>query len=1740
MAQNPRQSTYSTTSGPLSTTPQGSGNINTSTLIASLHNAFQAGASFQLDAGTSLVVTSALAATGSNGTMGTGVGSSGADTIDAGLTARVWEHARRRAEDQCIVIASLSPTTTTPALAPLLASFPRPPVILSSVLNTIRPFITALSPLAPQSPLHHGLVVTHHISLDGDPVSCSIALTPEGIDTARGLTNIPAQVGYRGFDVFYYLLSSASSPQEREYLSLQTPDKYKLLRRSGTYFPPAWHPTADDAAGAEDFRQGLREIGIKGSLLRGVLSILAGLLKLGNATSILASDEEVEEICEDVAGLLGVDPQVLVDLGAEDRERFIGTAYESLVNWIINKANAAMENEFSSKKETGADSSNGDTVAISLVEVPDEAQAKALSMRIVFDDEMGINAEMKDDGLDVAPANSAVLREMKQAIQEFEGDGSKQREKEYEKDRKEGLMERVGREVESEGFLKQILLPEEQGLKFEKLDIMSVLSTSRTWFHISLGPSEGQTSVPEPRSMSLTSQAGWSAATVSRQIRAWRLVEWANRRSKHLDFTADFDFDEIYQRYSTLGCFSGRDGVETWIIEKGWSNGEAVVGKERVWMSESAWWAVESMLDVRPGMGMGMGMMGSGFAETPGSFNAMSRNNSGFFPPMGANGLLGQGESRDNLLNSATSQSDIAPAAGLINRPMSMAPPRALGASDEKGLDDAYNPEILKDEEVGKKAVLQKAPTTLSRRVWIAVVFALTFWIPSPALRYIGRMKRPDVRFAWREKLVLFCGILLINAALTFYIIGLGAVVCPENKTTWNAQEVSYHTTGNDFWVSVNGTVYDISKFWRIPHSDTDTPVLASTMEALAGQDLSPYFQVPLTIGCEGVVDDPGAYLRFNDTGAIQQPTAQHLIGTRQPDRRSKLYDMNWYASTFLPRLKDYRKGNLVIEKAEVTKQGNDDSRMWFIINNHVYDLTNYFYTQKILGKTYFSFFNETFIDMVQSNPGGDITELFNQGLPPNRRRNYQHCLDQAFHIATLDVRGSARCKVQGYILLSFAIVLCSVIGIKFMAALQLGGKKSPAMQDKFVICQVPAYTEGEDSLRKAIDSLTALNYENKRKLLFIICDGMVIGGGNDQATPQIVLDILGVDPNVDPPALPFKSVGEGSKQLNYGKVYSGLYEYEGRVVPYIVVVKVGKESETTKPGNRGKRDSQVLLMDFLNKVHHRTPMSPLQLELFHQINNVIGVDPELYEYMLMVDADTCVREDSLNRLISACANNAKIAGICGETSLENEERSWWTMIQVYEYYISHHLAKAFESLFGSVTCLPGCFCMYRLRTADRGRPLIISSKIIEEYSDGNVDTLHKKNLLSLGEDRYLTTLMTKHFPHMSYKFIPDAYALTAAPETWDVLLSQRRRWINSTIHNLAELMWLKDMCGFCLFSMRFIVFIDLAGTILLPSTCAYVGYLIYTAANPQGAFPWISLVMIAAVYGLQALIFLIKRQWQHIGWMIIYILAYPVYSFVLPVYSFWRQDDFSWGSTRIVVGESGDKKIIAVEDEPFDPASIPLQSWDDYAAANNLPGRRVAAIPVEKYFDEGAAQGFNNGGYEMDDMQSVYSSVKPSSTLHFAGGNPYLAPGQPSPLGRNSVRQSNYSNNFQRSASPSRAMSPAGDYWQEGGMGVNPGARASEGNLLSPQPSPGFQRAMSNYAGSRPASSVLDFQRALNGPDDATIVAVVKDCLNAVDLDSVTKKQVRALVEQRLQTELSGERRKFLDSQIDIQLAQM
>ena len=193
--------------------------------------------------------------------------------------------------------------------------------------------------------------------------------------------------------------------------------------------------------------------------------------------------------------------------------------------------------------------------------------------------------------------------------------------------------------------------------------------------------------------------------------------------------------------------------------------------------------------------------------------------------------------------------------------------------------------------------------------------------------------------------------------------------------------------------------------------------------------------------------------------------------------------------------------------------------------------------------------------------------------------------------------------------------------------------------------------------------------------------------------------------------------------------------------------------------------------------------------------------------------------------MVAAMAKDDNVMGLCGETKIANKKSSWVSMIQVFEYYISHHLTKAFESVFGGVTCLPGCFSMYRIFIvstpltigikAPKGEagyfvPILANPDVVSRYQENIVDTLHKKNLLLLGEDRYLSTLMLKTFPHRKQIFVPQAVCKTVVPDTFSVLLSQRRRWINSTVHNLMELFLVRDLCGTFCFSMQVFLFSDI------------------------------------------------------------------------------------------------------------------------------------------------------------------------------------------------------------------------------------------------------------------------------------------------------------------------------------------
>ena len=139
--------------------------------------------------------------------------------------------------------------------------------------------------------------------------------------------------------------------------------------------------------------------------------------------------------------------------------------------------------------------------------------------------------------------------------------------------------------------------------------------------------------------------------------------------------------------------------------------------------------------------------------------------------------------------------------------------------------------------------------------------------------------------------------------------------------------------------------------------------------------------------------------------------------------------------------------------------------------------------------------------------------------------------------------------------------------------------------------------------------------------------------------------------------------------------------------------------------------------------------------------------------------------------------------------------------------------------------------------------------------------------------------------------------------------------------------------------------------------------YLIYLAAN-HATIPTLSIILIVAVYGLQALVFVLRRKWDMIGWMIFYILAVPAFSFMLPLYSFWKMDDFSWGNTRVVVGEGNNKKVVMAEEEKFDESMIPLKKFSGMHSLYKMPeldtnsslqntrlrlGRLVLSLPLRR-----------------------------------------------------------------------------------------------------------------------------------------------------------------------------------------------
>ncbi|KAI8058582.1 chitin synthase-domain-containing protein [Syncephalis plumigaleata] len=854
---------------------------------------------------------------------------------------------------------------------------------------------------------------------------------------------------------------------------------------------------------------------------------------------------------------------------------------------------------------------------------------------------------------------------------------------------------------------------------------------------------------------------------------------------------------------------------------------------------------------------------------------------------------------------------------------------------------------------------------------WVLFSRIVTFWAPGVLLKACG-MPDKAIQQAWREKVALCFIILVLCAIVAFLTLALPSTLCPSTGSntkagvTWGAQSKDSNNV-----VGIKGEAYYASS------NTSPIPDLPLTT-VKTGLDVTFLFTESARPGTCATAPNYAAVsfdrcMNNNATptpctqGTVQQgPTSINLFRARGPLQIGYSWE-----SLDLPELRNFFVYNGIVLNLDQYIKANPNP-----IPNDQADLA----------------IRRLTVD--NKGPGGkDGTLAFNVN---NNLKNAAKCFVQKYRAGILD-KDTVGCFASKFFLyISLIVVLGLVLSRFFMAitfdwfmsyrlarppkgpsggdnpaAASVAGEHSlqaapwaqrgaggndqsaggagglgPLMKkvpdtssELYTILLVTCYSEGEASLRCTIESLAETEYGDDHKLLFIIADGVITGSGEDRSTPDICLDLMEVDPEfADPQPVSYLAIAAGAKQHNMAKVYAGHFSHKGHRVPTVLVVKCGTPAEQSaaKPGNRGKRDSQIILMNFFSRVMYNERMCPLDYDLFRKVTHLMGITPDYFETVLMVDADTKVYPDSLRLLINCVQNDPMIMGLCGETKIANKRQSWVTGIQVFEYYISHHLGKAFESVFGGVTCLPGCFCMYRLKARkgpDDWVPIITKPEIVQEYASNVVDTLHQKNLLLLGEDRFLTTLMLRNFPSRKMMFVPQSVCKTVVPDEFKVLLSQRRRWINSTIHNLMELVLVRNLCGIFCFSMQFVIFMELIGTVVLPVAIMMTYYLIITMASQEfnGFTSYLPLLLLIAVLGLPGILILITtRKIVYCAWMLVYLIALPVWNFILPVYAYWHFDDFSWGETRKVEGEvKGDDH--GKKEGEFDASSVPLKRWEDY-----------------------------------------------------------------------------------------------------------------------------------------------------------------------------------------------------------------
>ncbi|KAJ1890788.1 ATP-dependent RNA helicase, partial [Kickxella alabastrina] len=507
------------------------------------------------------------------------------------------------------------------------------------------------------------------------------------------------------------------------------------------------------------------------------------------------------------------------------------------------------------------------------------------------------------------------------------------------------------------------------------------------------------------------------------------------------------------------------------------------------------------------------------------------------------------------------------------------------------------------------------------RPYWRFFSLLVTLWMPNFVLDKLLKKETPEKRQAWREKIALCLIIMLITALTALISFGLSSLFChPVEPISLQLLSDNHGAAAARRLTAIRGRIYDVTN-----PSDADGLGLKPSNY---GDDSSWMF-APFpeeSQKCKHWPSGKSARNCYSVAGYESQcAPSDKTWGTLRRIRTNKWVVYQW---------------------DDVLRRGYIDKL--FVYNEKVYSLKPYLASISPEGG-YDEFFGSNLTQSLKNIIGTDATIAVSRNAALQK---LVPCWESQLRLGRIEGT-TVGCVITSGIMISVTVILNLMILIKLVCAvlfdwafsLQLTKitkhfTRGSSKRVPHVVITVTCYNENEETIRATLDSIAMTNYASSRKILFIIADGDVeTTDEKNRTTPQILCSMIVRTDDLEPIVpLPYMAIGEGPREFNAAEVIPGFYiSLNGITVPCILIIKVGtkreRDNNMPKAGNRGKRDSQLIILQWLRNVMMNDHLTPLEFELCRSATQLAKLNPDQFEYLLMVDADTTIDIECIPRL---------------------------------------------------------------------------------------------------------------------------------------------------------------------------------------------------------------------------------------------------------------------------------------------------------------------------------------------------------------------------------------------------------------------------------------------------------------------------------------------------------------------------